>query len=71
MLDEYNKNYSNRVVALSRYQKAQALEKKIYQKSTVVKEKEGRAKQLNDLITANIKELENLEQDLDQPFKRL
>jgi hypothetical protein len=71
MVDEYNKRYPNRLLPLGQYKEAQALNEKINQQSTKVKEVEGRGKQLSELINSNIAELQTFEQALDKPIEIL
>jgi len=71
MVDEYNKKYPNQLLALVQYKEAQAFNEKINQQSTVVKEVEGRGKQLSELINSNIAELQTFEQALDKPIEIL
>jgi len=71
MVDEYNKKYPNRLLALGQYKEAQASKEKITQQSTVVKEVEGRRNQLSELINSNMSELENVAQALDKPIEIL
>ena len=71
MVDEYNKKYPNRLLPLGQYKEAQAFNEKINQQNTVVKELEGRGKQLSELINSNIAELEAFEQALDKPIEIL
>jgi len=71
MADEYNKKYPNHLLALGQYKEAQALNEKINQQSTVVKEDEERGKQLSELINSNVAELQTFEQALDKPIEIL
>jgi hypothetical protein len=71
MVNECNKNYPNRLLPLGQHKEARAFNEKINQQSTVVKEVEGREKQLSELINSNIAELETFEQALDKPIEIL
>jgi hypothetical protein len=71
MVDDYNKKYAGRFFTLGQHQEAQACKENITQQGRMVKEFEGRGKQLSELINANIEELGTFEQTLDKSIETL
>jgi hypothetical protein len=71
MVEEYNTKYPNRRLTFGQHKEAQTFNENINQQGTVVKELEGRGKQLRDLINSNISELKTLEQAIDKPIEVL
>jgi hypothetical protein len=67
----FNTTYPNRGLTAVEYKEAQASKEKINQQSRLVKELEGREKQLSELINANVSELETLELKLTRKIETL
>ncbi len=69
MVNDHNKKYSNRLLRLGQYKEAQASREKINQQKPVVKELEGRGKQLSELLNSDLSEMEAFEQALNKPIE--
>jgi hypothetical protein len=71
LTDEYNRTYSDKRLSKSRFKKSMEFRDRINEQAMLVKELEGRGRQLAGIINGNIEELNAIDRQLTRPIERL
>jgi hypothetical protein len=71
LTNEYNKKYADKRLSKSRFKKSMEFRDRINEQALVVKELEGRGRQLAGIINGNVEELNDIDRQLDRSIERL